>query len=144
MTSSNLVGPGSNPGGPVVAGRSGPVNKGDPRVSSTARKRVRFPRPVTNHDRDELPAAGRRVPVIDYESTVAGSSPARSVLAPVAQLAEQFRAYTQDRSRQQSAGRRGSRNPSACGPEWGGYQVERPTKTLGGREFDTRPAPRRR
>jgi len=40
------------------------------------------------------------VPVIDYESTVAGSSPARSVLAPVAQLAEQSGPYKQDRSRQ--------------------------------------------
>ena len=49
MTSSNLVGPGSIPGGPAVAGRSERV------IFGREAKRLRFEsaRPFAFHDRDE-------------------------------------------------------------------------------------------
>jgi len=47
------------------------------------------PKTATTHS-----AAGRRGPVIDADRQVAGSTPARSTRAPVAQWTERFRPHT--------------------------------------------------
>jgi hypothetical protein len=110
MTSSNLVGPGSNPGGPVVAGRSGPVIWRTASADGRRSRRVRAPRPVytprprrtscCGPDRFRLSTTNRRSRV---------RVPPGASLAPVAQLAEQFRVVTHTTAADSpSAGRRGS------------------------------------
>jgi hypothetical protein len=88
--SSNLAGPGSTPGGPArstVAGRSGSVISGE-RRKPAVRIRIR-PHPTTATT-PTLRAGRSRLSTTNRQ--VAGSSPARSSRAPVAQLVEQFRA----------------------------------------------------
>ena len=94
-TSSNLVGPGSTPGGPAASkDRRGPKRLGY-LYGRAAFGAVRFRRraPTARHDRDVRPAAGRNGS--GYRLLIDRSRvrvPPGAPHAPVAQLAEQFRA----------------------------------------------------
>jgi len=83
----------------------------------------RIPRP-----RQDLCCGPATLPLSPLTRQVAGSSPARSTRAPVAQLVEQFSAVTP--RPQQSFGH---------GPERDGSRVERPTQA--GRSQGSKPAP---
>jgi hypothetical protein len=115
--SSNLDGPGSNPGGLAEtdseSSRAEAVRLsgkgGDPaeRSSTPARTATCGSGCTTRPRRHDLLRAGA-VPVIDPHRQVAGSSPARSIRAPVAQLAERFRPYTTTAAAIFTAVRRGT------------------------------------
>lgn len=113
-TSSNLVGPGSTPGGPAATTRSSRAEAARLSLWKNGLRAVRFRRraPTAPHDRDARPAAGRHSS--GYRLLIDRSRvrvPPGASHAPVAQLAEQFRAV-QPRPQQSSyastAGRRGS------------------------------------
>jgi hypothetical protein len=82
MTSSNLVGPGSRPGGPAHNARSSRAGvarlSGESGCTSCAAA-VRIRVPTASHDRDVLPCCGpERFRLSTPHRQVAGSSPARS------------------------------------------------------------------
>jgi len=84
------------------------------------------------HDRDgNTDAAGRSMPVIaSIQRQMRVRAPPRGREARVAQVVEQFAGlHEHDRSLDQ---------PSACGPEWSGYQGERRPAWPGGRGFESR------
>jgi hypothetical protein len=94
--SSNLVSPGSRPGGPAPTTRSsraGAVGLSGESGCTLVRRCGSTPRPTAAHDRDVSSAAGRSGS--DYRLLIDRSRvrvPPGAFRAPVAQLAEQFRA----------------------------------------------------
>ena len=136
--SSNLAGPGSNPGGSaqtIVAGRSGSViwetAADDQRRRGSTPRPDRTPRPRRSH-RCCGPAT---LPLSTPNRQVAGSSPARSTACSGSSVVEQFGRAHHDRSSSPSYHRRG--------PESDGSRVERPAQA-GRSAVRVAPGPRRR
>lgn len=116
MASSNLAGPGSNPGGPAHSlARSSRAEVA--RVISGEEAASRLLRFESAHSRlhtmtaTSHPAAGRSGIRLSPNAEVAGSSPARSVRRPVAQSAEQRRSAPTRPQQQRSPRAEDSRLP---------------------------------
>jgi hypothetical protein len=100
--SSNLAGPGSNPGGPAVHDRRGPERLGYLVRACTfgaVAVRLRIPTASSRPRRHKNCCGPERFRLSTPNRQVAGSNPARSIRAPVAQLAEQSGPCLHDRGR---------------------------------------------